>query len=109
MKTMKTLLARVLAARAESSARTTRRALRDIIRREEYTARRHERRARGLRLYAAWSTPSVLLTDPGQILATRRHEILRQALREDDHVPCDILAGLRRVLTRIPRPHRRAV
>ena len=51
---MKHLLARWLAARAEASARVTRRELRDYTRRELRRAEAADRRARGLRIYAAW-------------------------------------------------------
>ena len=54
MKTLRTRLARWLARREERAARNTRRALRNHIRREEIQILAIERRALGLRLYAAW-------------------------------------------------------
>lgn len=51
---MKHLLARWLCARAEATARATRRELRDHARRELSRADAADRRARGLRIYAAW-------------------------------------------------------
>ena len=55
MKALRTRLARWLARREERAARNTRRALRNHIRREEIQVLAIERRALGLRLYAAWS------------------------------------------------------
>lgn len=55
---MKHLLARWLCARAEATARATRRELRDHTRREARIAQAADRRARGLRIYAAWTKPA---------------------------------------------------
>jgi hypothetical protein len=57
MKTIRIRLALWLAQREERAARNTRRALRNHIRREEIQALAIDRRALGLRLYAAWSGP----------------------------------------------------
>ncbi len=51
----KLLLSRFIASRLEHQARLVRRALRDHQRREATRIRQLEIRARGLRLYAAWS------------------------------------------------------
>ena len=56
MKPIRIRLARWLARRDEQAARNQRRALRDHNRREEASAVRLDRRARGRRLYAAWIT-----------------------------------------------------
>jgi hypothetical protein len=52
---VKVLIARWLASRIESRTRRVRRALRDHQRAEVRRIRASDRRARGLRLYAAWS------------------------------------------------------
>jgi hypothetical protein len=52
---VKVLIARWLASRVETRARRLRRALRDHQRAESRRIRATDRRARGLRLYAAWS------------------------------------------------------
>lgn len=58
---MKTTIARWLASRAEHTARQIRRDLRDHTRRELTRAARADKRARGLRLYLAWSRKSAPL------------------------------------------------
>ena len=55
---MKKTIARWLASRAEHTARRIRRDLRDHNRREQTAAARADKRARGLRLYIAWSHKS---------------------------------------------------
>jgi hypothetical protein len=55
---MKKTIARWLASRAEHTARRIRRDLRDNTRRATAAATRADKRARGLRLYAAWSHKS---------------------------------------------------
>jgi hypothetical protein len=52
---VKVLIARWLASRIETRTRRLRRALRDHQRTELHRIRAARRRARGLRLYAAWS------------------------------------------------------
>jgi hypothetical protein len=52
---VKVLIARWLASRMETRTRRLRRALRDHQRAELHRIRAADRRARGLRLYAAWS------------------------------------------------------
>ena len=64
MKPIRTRLARWLAQREERAARQTRRALRNHIRREEIQALAIERRARGLRLYAAWASHTSYQSHP---------------------------------------------
>jgi hypothetical protein len=54
---MKIFIARWLASRIETRARGLRRALRDHQRTELHLINAADRRALGLRLYAAWSCP----------------------------------------------------
>lgn len=57
MRLLLTALARARAAAIERHIRSRRRALRDHIRRETRAIEREARRARGLRLWLAWSQP----------------------------------------------------
>jgi hypothetical protein len=57
---LKLLLARWFASRIQERTRLDRRAFRDYSRHELDRIRGEEIRARGLRLYAAWSTPRFL-------------------------------------------------
>jgi hypothetical protein len=80
MKTMKTRLALWLASRAEASARTTRRALRDHARRENEAATRADLRARGLRLWAAWNKTGNQKAETGKIKPTPASPLNRHTL-----------------------------
>ena len=71
---LRILLARRISKRLEREARVYRRALRDHLRVETGRIRRLEVRARGLRLYAAWST------DASNIIQTRAEDWFRDAL-----------------------------
>jgi len=61
---LKTILSRHAASRLEHQARILRRALRDHHRRELMTINAIEKRARGLRLYAAWQRKLPAATPP---------------------------------------------
>jgi hypothetical protein len=71
---LRILLARRISKRLEREARVYRRDLRDHLRVETGRIRRLEIRARGLRLYAAWSTGA------SNIIQTRAEDWFRDAL-----------------------------
>jgi hypothetical protein len=96
MKTMKTRLALWLASRAEASARTTRRALRDHARRENEAATRADLRARGLRIWAAWNKTG-----------KRKAKTGNEAIPSTPH-PRRPLSGLRSPLSGFPTLVRKA-
>ena len=65
---VKVLIAHWLARHIETRARRLRRALRDLQRAESRRIHAADRRARGLRLYAAWSVKEKAATDYGRIV-----------------------------------------
>jgi len=67
MNTIRTTIATLCAARAEARAKQIRRELRDLTRTHNAAARRADKRARGLRLFIAWSNQ----TNPGWTAAPR--------------------------------------
>lgn len=90
MKTLRIRLARWLAQRDEQTARDKRRELRDHNRRNQADVARLDRRARGRRLYAAWTQATTPQGGRASCLPDMRHP-----------AACHSLAGIRAVLAPI--------
>ena len=74
---LKIALSRWISRRMESDARRQRRALRDHRRLESGRIRDLEIRSRGLRLYAAWSSPSTSASKVVDTVASDWHPALQ--------------------------------
>jgi hypothetical protein len=82
---VKVLIARWLASRIETRTRRLRRALRDHQRAELRRIRATDRRARGLRLYAAWSCKEKEPMNFGTVVPLRLHRVLGSRRTEKPH------------------------